>query len=74
MEDATVMAMCPSGRGNPTNDCYSLSAGACLIGDGNNFCSFNRDGSRFSNAGNAGCAGSLADSIYWAWDTDNRES
>eukprot|EP00039_Didymoeca_costata_P001174 m.50357 g.50357 ORF g.50357 m.50357 type:complete len:475 (-) comp10665_c1_seq1:134-1558(-) len=48
-----------------------LSDGTCLVGDGHHFCSYDRDGSRFSNAGIPGCSGSRYDSIYWAWDDDD---
>ena len=41
-------------------------------GDGHHFCTFEREGSRFSNGGGNGnnCGGSEGDSIYWAWDDD----
>mmetsp|Transcript_29079 Transcript_29079/g.76172 ORF Transcript_29079/g.76172 Transcript_29079/m.76172 type:complete len:419 (+) Transcript_29079:49-1305(+) len=59
-----------------------LGEGACLIGDGHSFCSFNRDGQRFSNAGCASlrqggcgstipCQGSWGDTVYWAWTSDS---
>eukprot|EP00040_Diaphanoeca_grandis_P013113 m.66276 g.66276 ORF g.66276 m.66276 type:complete len:489 (-) comp23667_c0_seq1:130-1596(-) len=52
-----------------------LNNGACMVGQGHHFCSFNRLGSRLSNAGgnSAGgpCSSSDHDSIYWAWNTDD---
>lgn len=34
------------------------------------FCTFEREGARFSNGGSFTCGGSEGDSIYWAWDDD----
>lgn len=60
------------GKGSETD------RGRCLIGNGHHFCSYNRKGARFSNAGNSWtnnkpCAGSHADSIYWAFGTDEHQ-
>eukprot|EP00039_Didymoeca_costata_P019767 m.338862 g.338862 ORF g.338862 m.338862 type:complete len:488 (+) comp18569_c0_seq1:84-1547(+) len=48
-----------------------LLAGSCLTGDGHSFCSYNRDGAKYSNAGADNCAGSGEDTIYWAWEDDD---
>jgi hypothetical protein len=45
--------------------------GQCLTGDGHSFCTKDRAGSRYSNAGSAGCKSSMQDTIYWAWDRDD---
>lgn len=49
----------------------SLSSGGCLYGDGHSFCTKNRLGARFSNAGTGTCTGSEADTIYWTWYGDD---
>jgi hypothetical protein len=64
----------PGVTGSPPPVLQGLAQGACMVGDGHHFCTFEREGSRFSNAGavsqTSNCGGSEADSIYWAWDDD----
>eukprot|EP00039_Didymoeca_costata_P014264 m.228423 g.228423 ORF g.228423 m.228423 type:complete len:498 (-) comp15978_c0_seq3:101-1594(-) len=52
----------------PSND---LRTGECMLGDGHHFCSRNRNGQRFSNAGSGTCTSSGDDTIYWAWSGDD---
>ena len=49
-----------------------LQGGSCVVGDGHHYCSKDRAGARFSNAGTTrNCASSHGDTVYWAWDTDD---
>eukprot|EP00039_Didymoeca_costata_P019470 m.337646 g.337646 ORF g.337646 m.337646 type:complete len:494 (+) comp18193_c0_seq1:138-1619(+) len=54
----------------------NLGMGGCIKGDGHHLCSLAlRTGSRFSNAGDDAsrgvCAGSMYDTVYWAWYADD---
>lgn len=55
--------------GNDNGNNLSVQAG--LLGAGTMFTSKARVGATFSNARNAGCAGSKADTIYWTWIADD---
>eukprot|EP00039_Didymoeca_costata_P005125 m.78713 g.78713 ORF g.78713 m.78713 type:complete len:490 (-) comp12685_c0_seq2:132-1601(-) len=50
----------------------TLGDGNCMLGNGHHFCSNQRVGSRFSNAGsNKQCDGSFRDTVYWAFYSDD---
>jgi len=68
-EDESVTSICP--ETNVNFHCGNLELGSCLVGDGHHFCSSSRAGARLSNAGTAGCTGSQADTVYWAWLADD---
>lgn len=51
-----------------------LGEGKCLSvkgGGGHHFCSYDRVGARFSNAGTGSCRTTEKDNIHWAWDDDD---